>query len=176
MVLESEIRCLLFWGGGGVNVALLWSELVGSSEATEPFFPSHLLTTKIERTAITYQSSYDTNALEKRRPESLSYRKPGITLIITFLKARVFVRSNSVTILFHLIYIWFLFIYSISCKVCKKTTKNVHPGAWRISVAADSWIDHPHKMSIKTHQFSSQDENSREKVGLCRTTQQSDYW
>lgn len=129
MVLESEIRCLLFWGGGGGNVALLWSELVGSSEATEPFFPSHLLTTKIERTAITYQSSYDTNALEKRRPESLSYRKPGITLIITFLKARVFVRSNSITILFHLIYIWFLFIYSISCKVCKKNNKKCSSGS-----------------------------------------------
>ena len=125
MVLESEIRCLLFWGGGGgeVNVALLWSEFVGSSEETELFFPSHLLTTKKERTAITNQSSYETNTLEKRRPETLSYRKLGITLIITFLKAHVFVRSNSVTILFHLIYIWFLFIYSISCKVCKKTTK-----------------------------------------------------
>ena len=110
-------------GGGGVNVALLWSELVGSSEATEPFFPSHLLTTKIERTAITYQSSYDTNALEKRRPESLSYRKPGITLIITFLKARVFVRSNSVTILFHLIYIWFLFYIQSRAKYVKKQQK-----------------------------------------------------
>lgn len=164
------------WGGGEVNVALLWSEFVGSSEETELFFPFHLLTTKKERTAITNQSSYETNTLEKRRPETLSYRKLGITLIITFLKAHVFVRSNSVTILFHLIYIWFLFIYSISCKVCKKTTKNVHPGAWRISVAADSRIDHPHKMSIKTHQFSGQDENSREKVELCRTTQQSDYW
>lgn len=77
-------------------------------------------------------------------------------------------------------FIWYIFgFYSYiqsRAKYVKKQQKNVHPGAWRISVAADSRIDHPHKMSIKTHQFSGQDENSREKVELCRTTQQSDYW
>ena len=59
-------------GGGGVNVALLWSELVGSSEATELFFPSHLLTTKKERTAI--QTSQATKQIHLRKGDQKPFR------------------------------------------------------------------------------------------------------